>query len=61
MLLDDRYATKGSSPYAGCFDEKCTQNTTNSACEDEGDEFKELPVQMVTDFEEDNFLSAIRI
>jgi hypothetical protein len=59
MFLDYRYATERSCPDARCFDEQSAKNTADSACKDKGCEFEELPVEVVSDLEEDNLLGAI--
>jgi hypothetical protein len=61
MLLDDGNPTEGLGPETRGFDEQSTQNTTDGAREDKRGKFEELPVKMISNFEEDDLLRAIRV
>jgi hypothetical protein len=51
MLLDDGYATEGSGPDSGCFDEQRTEDASDCTSEYEGNKLEKLPVEVVANFE----------
>jgi hypothetical protein len=59
MLFDHGYATESSSPYVRGFDEQGTEYTSEGTSEDEGHKLKELPIEMVADFEQNNLFRAV--